>query len=158
VKLKFVPALVALLGSSTAVAGWQFEAVKGPAPDPETRRGFVAAGGGDATLRLDCVNGAQLLSLSVGRDLERGMIGSVIAVDERKPRSLLLQVFSDPRRIPLFDIPLRDIRRARHLRVDLQPIAGSPSSYDFDISGARKAFETVVCGAKPKSLFRRLVR
>ena len=157
--MKVAGALVGLLWSCAAAsAQWQIEAVKDQASNPAIKRGFVQAKAEDATLRLDCVNGAQLLSISVDRDLERGMIGAVITFDERKPKSLLLQVFSNPRNIPLFDISTRDLVRARRLRIELQPIEGSSVAYDFDTSGGKSAVKAVVCGAKPKSLFRRLSR
>jgi hypothetical protein len=145
--------LLCLCGA--AKADWKIESLK-DGSGREAKRGTVTARAQDATLQLDCANGAQLLSINVDRDFSRGMIGSVVTFDERKPRSQLLQVFSDPRSIPLFDISIRDVVRAKRLRLELQPIEGLPTSYDFDTGGGKKAFKAVVCGAKSKSLFRKL--
>jgi hypothetical protein len=148
-----------LLSCSTANAEWTIESVKSPPPEREMKRGFVPSRTDEATLQLECVNGAQLLSVSVAKDLSRGMIGSVVTFDERKPQSQLLQVFSNPRNVPLFDISARELMRAKRLRIELQPIESPSGSYDFDTRGAKKAVKAVVCDTRPKkSLLRRLSR
>lgn len=145
-----------LCSCAVASAAWQLAPAKDDASDRDTRRGFVTATAGDATLQLDCVNGAPLLSISVDRDLARGMLESTITFDDRKPQPILLQVFSNPRNIPLFDIATRDLVRTKRLRIDLRPIEGTPVTYDFETTGGKAAVKAVVCGPKPKSILRRL--
>jgi hypothetical protein len=141
-----------------ASAGWQIETVENHMPDNISKRGFVTAMTGNAMLRLDCVNGAQLLSINVDRDLARGMIGSSITFDDGKPVSLLLQVFSNPRNVPLFDVSPKEVMRARRLRIELQPTEGQSVSYEFETSGGKTALKAVLCGPKGRSLLRRFSR
>ncbi len=156
---KYATALVALgLSCNFSCADWKIESVRDGAASRETKRAFVVANAGDANLRLDCLNGAQLLSISVASDFPRGMVGSVIKFDERKPKTPLLQVFSNPRNIPLFDISIQELSRAKHLRIELQPVDGPSTSYDFDTGGGKKAVKAVVCSVKPRSFFRRAFR
>jgi hypothetical protein len=145
-----------LCSCAIASAAWQLAPARDGASDRDTKRGFVTATAGDATLRLDCVNGAPLLSISVDRDLSRGMIESSITFDDRKPQPILLQVFSNPRNVPLFNITTRDLMRAKRLRIELHPIEGMPATYDFETIGGRATVKAVVCGPKPKSILRRL--
>jgi hypothetical protein len=139
-----------------ACADWQIGPVRDENTDRDMMHALLPAKGGDGTLVLECVNGAPLLSLKVTQDLSRGIVESVVTYDERKPKPQLLQVFSDPKSVPLFDISGQVLLRAKRIRIALQPIDTAAVSYDFDTRGAKQAVKAVVCGPKPKSLFRRL--
>ena len=155
-RLAFCAAVLAGWLCSCAVASAAWELAPAKDGDRDTKRGFVTATAGDATLQLDCVNGAPLLSIGVDRDLTRGMLESTITFDDRKPQSILLQVFSSPRNVPLFDITARDLVRAKRLRIGLHPVEGTPVTYDFETGGGKAAVKAVMCGPKPKSILRRL--
>lgn len=150
-------ASLVLIGSILgAQAQWQVVPGQGDGPGRGARQAVVASKAGDATLRFACANGAPLLAIEIDRDLTRGMVDSVVTFDNSKPQPVLLQVFSNPRSVPLFDVPLRDVARAKRLRLELKPIEAPPLAYEFDTRGGRKAMAAVVCGAKKRSLFRRL--
>jgi len=148
--------LAAALFGGPAIASWQLASVPADGSGRETRQAVVDSRADPATLRYGCAHGAPLLWIALDRDLARGMVESMITFDERKPQSVLLQVFSNPRQVPLVDIALADVARARRLRLDLQPVEAAPLRFDFDIRGARKAMAQVLCGTPKKSLIRRL--
>lgn len=149
--------LLALVGSTlSAQAQWQVVSAQDEGSGRGARQAVVASRTGDATLRFACANGAPLLTIEIDRELMRGIVDSVVTFDNSKPQPVLLQVFSNPRSVPLFDVPLRDVARAKRLRLELKPIEAPPLAYEFDTRGGRKAMATVVCGVKKRSLFRRL--
>jgi hypothetical protein len=155
--LKCGATLMALTFSyGAARADWQIAPVMDENTDRGVMHALLPARDGDGLLVLECVNGAQLLSLKVTNDLSRGIVESVVTYDERKPKPQLLQVFSDPKSVPLFDISAQVLLRVKRIRIGLQPIDTAAASYDFDTRGAKQAVKAVVCGPKPKSLFRRL--
>lgn len=162
VRSSLLPALLILAGSAaTAKAQWQVVATGDESARHDGRRAAMALARSkaeDATLRFACANGAPLLTVEIGRDLARGMLDSTITFDNHKPQQVLLQVFSNPRSVPLFDISLGDVARAKRLRLELKPIDASPLAYDFDTRGGRKAMAAVVCGPRKRSLLQRLVR
>jgi len=143
------------LATTQAAAKWQFETSK-DVSGRETKSAYVTAQARDAVLQLDCENGTQLLSIAADRSFERGMIGSVITLDRRPPRSGLLKVYSGRTDIPIFDLRLVDLTRSKRLSIELQPITGTSSRYVFDTSGARSAVKAVWCGPRRPSLLRRL--
>ncbi len=143
------------LATTQASARWQLETSK-DVSGRETKSASVAAQGRDAVLLLDCENGTQLLSVAVDRSFERGMIGSVITLDRRPPRSGLLKVYSGRTDIPIFDLRLAELIRSKRVSIELQPITGTPSRYVFDTSGAKSAVKAVWCGPKRPSLLRRI--
>jgi hypothetical protein len=149
--------LLALIGSSAvAQAQWQVVSAQDGSAGRGARQAVVASRAGDATLRFACVNGAPLLTIEIDRDLMRGIVDSVVTFDNSMPQPVLLQVFSNPRSVPLFDVSLRDIARAKRLRLEFKPIEAPPLAYEFDTRGGKKAMAAVVCGVKKRSLFRRL--
>jgi hypothetical protein len=149
-------AALVLLATTPVAADWQRATARDAATGRDGRQVFAVSRVDAATLRYGCANGAPLLWIDLDRDLARGLVESTLIFDARAPQPLMLQVFSNPRRLPLVDLSLTDVARARRMRLELRPLEAAVGRYDFDIRGGRKAMAEVSCGPRKPSLLKRL--
>ena len=139
----------ALVG--TAAEAWQLHSAKDPITDKPVRIASVEAKGADggmtAAVQLECPDdrlvGGHVVSFLFSPRMRGGSLGIRYRIDDREVEMRFLVSKGDVVSVP--NIDLDQLRRAKRLRLEIFPVRSEPLFFEFDVSGAERAFAHVPC-------------
>jgi hypothetical protein len=141
-----------LFATAPAGAVWKTGSARDRMSDKDSTWVYVIATKPDrgigASIVIRCMDdpvvGGLYVELKTSAKFSRGRLGLRYRVDDGEPQNRYMPINSNGDGMSLFARP-NDLAAGKRMRLELQPAGSSNLFFEFDISGAREAFQSIPC-------------